>query len=269
MVRSFLAVTIALMLLITTSGCNNNPSVPSPAPGAEIAKPAVVPAELASIALDVKAAGLHKLQATAPTGKVVKYAIWVPKQLPKDKKVPLVMALHYAGKDTDHYGAGLIEALYQPACDELGAIIVAPDSLTGDDWDNPTNLDYVAWLTRSAIQSYPIDEKKVILSGFSAGGIGTWFIAARADGLFTAAVPVAGRPNLKGAEMTIPLCAVHSEADTICLPGPTKAAVAKLSGGPKKSNIILLTDGTTHYTAGAYVKPLRKAFAWVVGTWNS
>src|SRR5215210_3158419 len=162
-------------------------------------------ADLAPTDLEVKGPGLHKLQVQAPTGKTVKYVVSVPADLPKGGKVPLVVALHYAGKKSDWYGAGMVEGLYAEGCQSLGAVIVAPDSLTGDDWDTQANADHVAWLTRSVLKSYPVDPKKVVLSGFSAGGIGTWYIAPRAPDVFSAALPIAGEPAVKGAAWTIPV----------------------------------------------------------------
>src|SRR5262245_28071734 len=177
-----------LFAVIGAAGCKDagasnrsgSPSKPDAAPTRA--------AEMAPADLDVKGPGLHKLQVQAPTGKTVKYAIRVPANLPKGGKVPLVVALHFAGKDSDWYGAGMVESLYAEGCLSLGAVIVAPDSITGDDWDNQSNVDHVAWLTTSVLKAYPIDPKKVVLSGFSAGGIGTWYIAPRVSDVFTAAI---------------------------------------------------------------------------------
>src|SRR5262249_34571341 len=120
----------------------------------------------------------------------------------------------------------------------------------------------------SVLKAYPIDPKKVVLSGFSAGGIGTWYIAPRVSDVFTAAIPIAGEPALRGAEWTIPVCAIHSEADTVLHPGATKAHMEKLKAQGKATNLILLTDGTTHYQSNRYVRPLQDACAWLDGVWK-
>jgi predicted peptidase len=257
----------ALLAVIGLAGCQDNKG-PNPGVGTGKGGPNMNVADLKPADLEVKGAGLHKLQVQSPTGKTVKYAIQVPANLSKDAKVPLVVALHYAGKKGDWYGAGMLEGLYSEGCRSLGAVIVAPDSLTGDDWDNHTNADHVAWLARSVIQSYPIDPKKVILSGFSAGGIGTWYIAPRAPDVFTAAIPIAGEPELKGATWTVPVCAIHAEADTIIAPAATKRQIDKLKAEGKAAEFILLKDGTTHYQSGRYVRSLQEACNWLKGTWK-
>ncbi|PYR77363.1 MAG: hypothetical protein DMF87_16265, partial [Acidobacteria bacterium] len=62
-------------------------------------------------------------------GPTVSYAIWVPRAY-HGEPTPLILALHYGG---DPRGAGrdMTRILIQPALGELGAIIVAPDSLDG------------------------------------------------------------------------------------------------------------------------------------------
>ena len=220
-------------------------------------------ADLAPVDLEVKGPGLHKLQVHAPSGKTVKYVVHVPDGLPQGVKTPLVVALHYAGRDSDWYGHGMIQGLYADGCMPIRPIIVAPDSLSGDDWDNQVNVDHVAWLTRSVLKSYPIDPKKVVLSGFSAGGIGTWYIAPRVPDLFTAAIPIAGEPTLKGADWTLPVCAIHADADSVIRSAATRQKIEALMGAGKPANLILLTDGTTHYDSGRYVPALRQACGWL------
>ena len=256
-------------ILIAGSGCEPKNAPTRRTEGGWTPPPEVVsPADLIPSILDVQTHGLHKLEVKAPSGKIVKYAIWIPKELPVNRKVPLVIALHPSHRTTPHYGAAFIELLYAPACESIGAVIVAPDSMSSGEWDDQITLDHVAWLTRSVTMSYAIDDRKVVLSGYSAGGIGTWFLAARSGKLYSAAVPIAGEPKVRGAIITVPLCAVHSKVDGICLIGPTKLAVEAQIKAGHKAHLIALTDGTGHAPAKSYVKPLREAMAWVAENWN-
>jgi predicted peptidase len=240
------------------AGCKDRPKPVADVPVSAGSEP-VKAMEMTPVDLEIKGPGLHKLQVQAPSGKTVKYVVHVPEGLPQGGKVPLVVALHYAGKDSDWYGHSMIEALYADGCLPIRPVIVAPDSLTGDDWDTPENVDHVAWLTRSTLKSYPIDPKRVVLSGFSAGGIGTWYIASRVPDVFTAAIPIAGEPTLKGANWTLPVYAIHAEADTILPPAATKKQIELLKAAGKTADLFLLSDGTTHYQSNRYVPSLRQA----------
>lgn len=48
-----------------------------------------------------------------------------------------------------------------------------PDSLGGD-WTTAQNGAAVVWLTRAIMKRYAVDPGKVVLSGYSMGGVGTW-----------------------------------------------------------------------------------------------
>ena len=74
--------------------------------------------------------------------------------------------------------------------DRLGEGDVAPDALGGD-WTDAKNEQAAVWLVKSAMKTYAIDPKRVVVTGFSLGGQGTWFLASRHQDVFTAAIPVA------------------------------------------------------------------------------
>src|ERR1700704_5776190 len=90
--------------------------------------------------LPVLAPGLHSqtlLRANEPT---IHYAISIPGNYSPPARVPLILALHFGVGGGDSAGAGrdVVEILIGPALAELGAIIVAPDSVRGD-WSSPEN----------------------------------------------------------------------------------------------------------------------------------
>jgi dienelactone hydrolase len=86
----------------------------------------------------------------------------------------------------------VLQILVRPALAELGAIIVAPDSLGGG-WESAENERAVNQLLDAVLASYSIDTKKITITGFSMGGSGTWHVAAKFPQRFTAAIPMAGR----------------------------------------------------------------------------
>lgn len=209
--------------------------------------------------------GVHPQE--VPYGNAtLRYTISIPKDGAKKNATPLILALHYGGEVTPHYGRGMIDSLVGPALAELGAIIIAPDSLGGD-WTQEKNEQAVLFLLDSAIASYNVDAGKVLLTGFSMGGIGTWYIAGRHQDRFSAAIPIAGRPPSAAIKWEIPVYAIHSRADTVLPLEPTQQYVelAKAKG----ANIeLVIVDGITHYQTGRFAKPLRDAVPWIKKVWK-
>jgi predicted peptidase len=181
--------------------------------------------------------------------------------------VPLVVALHYSGEVTPHYGSGLIDGLVEPGLGELGAILVAPDALGGGDWTTSKNEHAVEWLTRSIVLSYAVDPKKVAVTGYSMGGDGTWFIGGRHQDLFTAAIPVEGEPPEKDVEWQIPVYVIHSTDDEIIPFGPVEEHIKRLKdqGVSVELNVV---KGLTHYDTAAFAEPLQKAVPWLQAVWS-
>src|SRR5262249_24914389 len=151
-------------------------------------------------ALPKQEAGTHRQTTTLPGGGTLRYTISVPPGLSADKLVPLVVVLHYGGDVEPFSGADIIDEVASPGLGEVGPVIVSPDALGGGDWTTAQNEKAVVWLTKSVMKTYPIDPKRVVVTGFSMGGQGTWFMAARHQDLYTAAIPVAGEPAGGGPE---------------------------------------------------------------------
>ena len=209
--------------------------------------------------------GVHQQELKYDNG-TLRYTISIPKDGAKKSAAPLIIALHYGGEVTPFYGRGMIDSLVGPAFAELGAIIIAPDSLGGD-WTQSKNEQAVLFLIDSACASYNIDAKKVLLTGFSMGGIGTWFIASRHQDRFSAAIPIAGGPPAREVKWEIPLYVIHSRADTVLRLEPTRQYVDQAKA--KGANIeLVILDGITHYDTGRFAKPLKEAVPWIKKVWK-
>ena len=102
--------------------------------------------------------------------------------------------------------------------------MVAPDALNGGPWDTRQNEEAVLWLLDSVMRSYSIDPGKVIVTGFSMGGAGTWHFAGKYPERFAAAVPVAGRPPATVGNWRVPVFAVHSRSDRVVPIGANREA---------------------------------------------
>src|SRR5262249_22434775 len=130
--------------------------------------------------------------ANVPGVDAIKFTIDIPDGYDGKTPVPLVLALHFGydgAKPKPHYGKGMIDA-FRPGLAGLNAIVIAPDALGGS-WTDARNEQAAVWLTKSAMKTYAIDPKKVVITGFSLGGEGAWFIGSRHQDVFTGAIPVA------------------------------------------------------------------------------
>lgn len=153
------------------------------------------------------------------------YIIYVPHSFDPAKKYPLVVLLHGYGDSAlfNPYSPANLELL--KACEKKGAIMVSPNGrqklpelhgLYIDDAE--TDVLQVISLVK---KYYPINEKRVYLTGFSMGGFGSYWIASRHPDLFAAVVPVCGmwsgimgfpRVNLDGLK-EIPVYIFHNDLD--------------------------------------------------------
>jgi predicted peptidase len=198
----------------------------------------------------------------------IHYALSIPASYSPSTPVPLILALHFGVGGGDAAGAGrsVLEILVRPALAELGAIIVAPDSLRGD-WSTTENERGVNELLDDVLANYSIDTKKIVVTGFSMGGAGAWHIAERYPDRFSAVIPVSGRPPASGAGWRLPVLAIHSRNDQVVPFGPTEARIAELRKAGKRADLIALT-GITHFETYRFVDGLHQAIPWLREVWK-
>lgn len=137
--------------------------------------------------------GIHEMVLKLKDGYFLSYTVSVPFFKP-GKPVPLVLALHYGGEVTPYYGRTFLEMLVDPAFKKLGAIIIAPDC-PGESWTDTKSEAVVLELLDFLKNSWPVDTNRIIVTGFSMGGTGSWFLAERHPDIFSAAIPVAAYPG--------------------------------------------------------------------------
>ena len=136
--------------------------------------------------------GIYEKELKLRDGSILRYTVSLP-GTKRDAAAPLVLALHYGGEVTPYYGKGYLQLLAAPAFQDLKAVILAPDC-PGRGWTDPKSEAAVLELIEFAAKTLSIDQSQVIVTGFSMGGIGTWYLSGRHPDIFCAAVPVAARP---------------------------------------------------------------------------
>lgn len=209
--------------------------------------------------------GTHDQTLAQKNGPMIHYAISVPPRY-RGEPVPLVLALHFGGAP-DGAGRAMLDILIQPALGDLGAIIIAPDSVNGG-WSSSQNEQSVNTLLAAVEKSYAVDQKKVIVTGYSMGGAGTWYWAEKYPDRFSAAVPVSGRPTPPTSAWRVPVFAVHSRTDEVNPIGPTEQRIAELKKRGFNAQIVVLT-GIAHFETSRFVDGLRRAVPWIQQVWKA
>ena len=218
-----------------------------------------------SAASAVSAQTIHDEVLPQQDGPSLHYAISVPRDYHREP-VPLILALHFGG---DPRGAGhaMLQILIQPALGALGAVIVAPDSLGGG-WSTAANERAVNELLAAVEKKYVIDSTRVIVTGFSMGGQGTWYWGDKYPNRFSAAIPLAGTPTPSATTWRIPVFAVHSRDDQVQPIGPTEQRIADLKKRGINAQIVVVT-GIQHFETDRFVDGLRQAVPWVKDVWKA
>lgn len=227
-------------------------------------------------------------------GKKLRYAISAPADDPSSVSParPLVLALHYGwqGPLPPGYGHDFLRLLVAPALRELDAILVAPDCPEGS-WTHPRSEKALLALVEHVRQTHDVDPRRIVVTGFSAGGMGTWFMAARHPELFSAAIPIAGPPVLRTAAdpfaglaeaerfleerrvdwppelHDMPILAIHSRDDELVPFRLTDRAVSTLRDAGGRAELIELKH-VGHFETARYAEHLKRAVLWLQRIWG-
>ena len=218
---------------------------------------------------DVAGPGLHNLSLSRTDEPAVRYSIYIPRNYSRSGGVPLILALHFsvgAGGTSAGAGGDVIRTLVGPAFAEMDAVIVAPDAVQGD-WTTGENEKAVKALLDMVLARYSIDRKRVAVTGFSMGGEGAWHFAEKFPAMFSAVIPVAGKPPASAAGWKLPVFAVHSKDDQVVPFGPTESRIEELQKAGVNAKLVPLT-GITHFETARFRDGLRQAVPWLREVWK-
>ena len=153
------------------------------------------------------------------TAGILQYRLLTPDANPT-RKLPLVVFLHGSGERGDDNASQLKWGVQQFASDDnmkrFPAYVVAPQCPAAAQWasydgvfkEEPTpSMKLVREMIDELMDRYPIDERRIYITGLSMGGYGTFDALARYPELFAAAVPVcgAGDPSTVNRFKDIPI----------------------------------------------------------------
>lgn len=238
---------------------------------------------------------LQQFQLHFDDGPALEYAIGVPEtadDVGSGGGLPLVMALHFGwkGDQSPRQGRDFLRLLPEPGLGELGAVLVAP-TCPENTWNHPRSERAVLALLDDVVDKYPVAAEKVVLTGFSLGGMGTWLLAAEHPERFSVAIPVGAVPILqRGADagagraefhrvaaggevpwheglLGVPVYVINSCADELIPCAPVRNAVQQLRARGAEIEFVALED-VGHYESVEYVAALRESVAWIREVWS-
>jgi predicted peptidase len=147
------------------------------------------------------------------------YAVWVPPDYRPEVSWPVFLYLHGKGEcgidGAFHTTVGLGKAIRENPR-RFGALVVMPQMPVGCKWEG-SMLDLALATLDATLDEYPTDPKRIVLTGLSLGGYGTWSLGARQTGRFSALLPICGGGNPADAERLaqLPVWCFHGDADSV------------------------------------------------------
>ena len=209
--------------------------------------------------------GLHNSTIDVDEVGTVTYGISIPRDYSPDTARPLVLALHPGGSPGAYYGTRFLQGVVGPALQDWGAIIVAPDA-PDRRWDNATSERGVMALLDEVMARYAIDTERILITGFSMGGRGTWYLATRHPDFFKAAIPMAARSDTDDAAAVgdMPVFIIHARNDEV-VPFEPAEQVARDMAARGQTVSFRALEGVGHFQMG--VPPLQDAGEWVRQRW--
>ena len=197
-----------------------------------------------------------------------RYTLSLPENYSEDEKFSLVVILHYGGHGAPYFGKMILVDFVEPALRELNAIFVAPDCPTRN-WVQPKSVQLVLDLLEEIQEKYNVDPDRVLVTGYSLGGVGTWNLAGEYPDRFSAAIVMAGFPPDDVLEMDwqIPLYVIQGRNDELFPVAETTKIVAQLEEKGVDISYRIL-ERVTHYETHKYVPILRDVVPWIKTAWE-
>lgn len=192
------------------------------------------------------------------SGKAHRFVLGVPESAEALGPRPLVVFLHGAGGS--HGLVEKLDCLVTPAFAKLSPIVVAPEGGRGE-WWHTEQTSFVLGLADAAVRDWPVQQDRVVIMGYSNGGIGAWFFARLYPKSFSAAIPMASNHTIVG-ESQLPVFAIHGSRDELFDVSRVEQNVTALARRGFDVQLLVKPRGT-HMKPCDYVRELQTAAEWL------
>jgi poly(3-hydroxybutyrate) depolymerase len=162
-------------------------------------------------------------------GNVLPYRLFVPANYTPGRKYPLVLFLHGAGErgndNRNQLASQPSPLVFVQAANQASypAFMVAPQCPWGQTWNGWESATRVDWPLGASVELLDalqrefsgIDASRLVVTGLSMGGFGTWDAITRFPGKFQKAIPICGGGDQSKASLIVntPVWAFHSADD--------------------------------------------------------
>jgi predicted peptidase len=193
----------------------------------------------------------HRLEKLITKTVRLDYLLHLPRQYHPGapQNWPLILFLHGAGERGDDIRD--IKRHGIPKVAEKNAdfpfIAVSPQCPADSLWDD--QVDAVMALLDDVMTAYPVDQRRVYLTGLSLGGYGTWLLASLHPERFAAIAPVCGGgvslrgfPKRVAALKEVPVWAFHGALDPIVPVAESKSMVEALGAAGGNARLTIYPD---------------------------
>ena len=132
--------------------------------------------------------GVHLLDYTTSDGKNIKYNVIIPENATEG--MPVIMYLNGDGSNGSTSAREMADRVKAIYGDDAPFIVVQP--ITNVSWKSDGETNGLGEMITQIVSDVHGNPNKVILTGASAGGIGSWQVVNSNPNLFSAFVPVSG-----------------------------------------------------------------------------
>ncbi|TCI02903.1 hypothetical protein EZV61_11450 [Corallincola luteus] len=215
---------------------------------------------------------LLRQHADGSSAESLRFVLSVPENDLANAATPLVVALHYSGNITPFFAEDMFYDLIDPALADLNALVILPDALSND-WTTPANEAALLQLIASIQAAYQIDTNRILLTGYSLGGTGAWYLGQRHQALFSAILPISGMPPAPEQatpaqqKWQIPIYAIHSLTDQVSSVTATRDYIMLLQASGSDATLVTL-EQANHYDFAAFTDALYQAIPWIESIWK-
>ncbi len=148
----------------------------------------------------------------------VPYLCYLPQDYAKsDSKVPLLLFLHGRGESNGPLSkvASWGPAKYLAAGEQLPYVVLSPQCPKTAWWADDGQQALLIALLDHAEKTWRIDPQRIVVTGLSMGGYGTWRLCADHPARFAAAAPICGAGEVAWAPRLtkLPIWAWHGTVD--------------------------------------------------------
>ena len=193
------------------------------------------------------------------------FRVIIPQMIDEVNGNPLVLSLHGGvggGSREAHKSTQCIE----PALESINAFVISPNA-DRVYWYEYYNQEKIVRILQMAIKNWPTNTSKLVITGYSDGGNGTWFFAEVFPYAFSAGIALSSSYNTltadgNGRKISTPLYVIHSSGDELFPLDSTRYWVNKSIDAGSDITFVV-ADGLSHYKPCDYTGHFENAIKWL------